>query len=423
MVTTPITQHKERNGFGKETTAFTPQASLIDIHLSRSPDFSGIEQVRVPDGAITARHNERHGQSKEGTFNGDVEAGVYLTGKNEVTADGVQVAESDVMTLLELMFGGMSRSKATLAKVAGAHDSVSVEVDSTSEMAVGQGIGVIDANGAEPTIVKPGGRITDITGDIVTFEKDIGFTIADADKVVGTATAYIVPATLAGRAGANHLATWRSEPGLDDEAVVQLVGCAFKPALAGLNLNENLELLFTIMATLVQNSGRDALTATLAGAISGDAPLVMGPRTKFFLQDYGTATETPGLHPSGVAIDPGIEVIRGLVSTSQADNAQGHWGYSTPVAVPTMEFTITPHDSEWDVDQKAGTFKVCGYWREGTEGRGIYFSMPRAELAVTPKPGTANEVRVTQLSLLGHEDVDAIGTTDLAKSPFSITLL
>lgn len=423
MVATPISMHLERAGFKKEAVAFTAETTFTDIHLSRSPDLSGLEQVRVEDGRITARHNERGGVSKEGTFNGDVEAGVYLTGKNEITADTVQVAESDLMILLGLMFGAVDRQNATTAKVAGAHNSTSVELNSSTNYAVGGIIGVTDADGSEPTIVKPGGRIIDITGDIATFEKDIGFTIADGDKVVGCATAYIVPSTLAGRAGANHLATWRFEKGLDNESVVQLVGCAMQPGLQGLNENENLELVFQVMASLVQNSGRDSLTASLAGAISGDAPLVMGPRTKFLLQDYGTKTETPALHPSGVALDPGLEVVRGKVSTSQVNNAQGQWGYSTNKARPTMEFTLTPHDADYDIDQKAGTFKVCGYWREGTEGRGIYFSMPRAELIVTPKLGTANEVLVHQMSILGHEDVDGIGTTDLAKSPFVIGLL
>jgi len=161
---------------------------------------------------------------------------------------------------------------------------------------------------------------------------------------------------------------------------------------------------------------------TWSGTTSGGSPLAWGPYTKFWFQDYGTTTATRAIHPSGLSIDPGVAVTSIPSGGSQTDNMQGIAGWSSGPANAKVGFTVTPHATDYDVDLQAGTFKALGIERRGAEGGSICFWFPRMEIEATPVLGTNGEVLAHQVQLVGHEDLDAIGTTDIIKSTILIGL-
>jgi hypothetical protein len=415
-------RHKFKAGFFQETTPGTGPSwptSCDLIYLAGYPDVSSVGETIIPDERTTARVSARAGYGVKGLRNTTASCSVYLTGKDETTADTVQVAETDLMKLLEHCFGGVSRQKATTAKVAGTHTTTQVELNSASEYVAGQLVGIIDADDTDsiPEVT----RIETIAGDIITFAHALGFTPADGDKVIGMATAYVDPDVLEDSNSSARQLSWIFDT-LTATGITELTGTKASPTIEGLEPNALVRLNLAINAARFKNVGDSVTDPTWAGSPSGNAPIAWGPRTKFQFQDYGTTTATNTIHISGLAIDPGIVVVPIPSGGEQTDNMPGLAGWSSGVVNATASFMVTPQASTYDTDLQAGTFKVFGTWRGNTEGSVVAFWMPRAEITATPVLSENGEVLATQVSLLAHEDLDAIGETDLIKSPILIGL-
>jgi len=418
------TRHKQRAAFVKEATAFAQesdwQANGTKVHLAAPADTSGVAQSLLKDERTTTRVAEMAGPSVKGLRNTTASASVYITGKDEVTSDTTQVAETSLMVLLEHCMGGVDRSNATTAAVGGSHSTTAVELTSSTNYAAGQMLGVIDA-GDTDSIVE-WARITDITADVATLDRALSFTPTDGDKVIGTATAYYDPDVLEDSNAANRQLSWWFEQGESATGFVELIGTKAGMSLEGFERDGLPRITLNINATYWTNSADGTTHPTWSGATTGQAPVAFGPRTKFFFQDYGTTTDTTTIHLSELSVDPALAPVPISAVTSQTDNAQGSAGWSQGPYNPTASFTITPHSDAYDTDLGADTFKVFGVFRRNVEGSSFCVWFPRAEISATPVLGANGEVLATQVTILGHEDLDAVGTTDIVKSPMVIGL-
>ena len=108
--------HPSQLGYFQETTSGTAPANAAAWasetrlkHIADSLDISGVKQQVVDD--MNAQVNIfGQNQKKKGLKNGfTVPFSLYATGTGATTADGSQVAEIDLMTVLDHCWGGLHR--------------------------------------------------------------------------------------------------------------------------------------------------------------------------------------------------------------------------------------------------------------------------------------------------------------------------
>lgn len=399
------------------------------IHVVGDVDLAH-EQTFHEDERSVDRIFERAGPMVGGLRNTGFTMPVYLTGKNEVTADTDAATETALARLLEHCMGAVTLGTSTTAKTSGSHSTTTVELTSTTGWAVGQVIGVIDADDNNSTVYLR--RIEDISSDIVTFDQALPFTPNDGDKIPATITITFDQDVLADSDGA-ALRTHSIfvQKGASATAVCEYLGGKAALSLSGLNRGElamaTLNYQFASFRTSADdgNNGddRDAISSTpsWSGTLHGAAPVAMGPNTKVYLYDYG-ATTADSVHASNIEINPGVEVTPIPTTTTATDNMEGLAGWSIGKPNPTASMQIVPHTDAYDTDLIAGTYKAFRLERPGGEGSAFCIGMPRCKVAATPKLDANGDVLATNIQLRGHEDTDSIGTTDLAKSPLYIGL-
>ena len=394
-----------------------------DVDLAPAQDL--LDDERSVD-----RIFERAGQKVKGLRNTPLSYSVYITGKDEVTADTSAATETALARLLEHCMGGITLGTSTTAKVAGSHSTTTIELTSTTGWAVGQVIGCIDADDSNSTVELR--RIESISGDIVTVDQAFSFTPTDGDKVPATITITFDQDVLEDSGGAaDRTHSIFVQKGASSTAVAEFLGCKAALSFTGLNRGELAQAVLSYQCASWRNSAdtgslgddRDAISSTPAwsGTLNGDAPISMGPRTKVYLYDYGTTTAA-SVNASNIEINPGVEVTPIPSTTSATNNMEGLAGWSIGKPAPTASMQIVPHSDSYDTDLQAGTYKAFRLERQGAEGSSFCIGMPRCEVSATPKLDANGDVLATNISLMAHEDADAIGTTDLAKSPMYIGL-
>lgn len=396
------------------------------IHCVGSLDVSSIEQQLLEDERSVNRLFERAGVMVKSLRNTSLSIPVYLTGKNSVTADTQSAAETASARLLEHCLGGISINKSTTAKVGGTHAAGSIELTSIDSYAVGQFIGVIDADDNQGTVHMR--RVKAIASDVVTFDRPLPFTPADGDKVPGCITIYCDQDVVEDSAGAaNRTHSIFVRKAASSAAVLELLGCKAALEIAGLNRGELPTATLAYQVATFRTSADDGTgdvsaissTPSFDGTLHGAAPISMGPRTKMYCQDYGSESAT-SQHLSNVEVSPGITVSPIETSTSAADNMEGLAGWSIDKPAPTASFQVVPHTQDFNTDLEAETFKNFMIERQDAEGKVLAISMLYCEVSSTPKLDANGNVLATNVTLRGHEAPDAVGTTDLAKTPLAI---
>jgi hypothetical protein len=370
---------------------------LIDINA---------EQTLLEDERTMGNLTESPGPKVLGLRKSSVTLGVYLTGTNATTAPGSQVSETALSRLLKHVLGGQSRGNATTAKVGGPHSTTSVSVTSTTNLAEGQVIGIVDADDGSAIVHVR--RVVALAGDLVTFDQALPFTPADGDKIVGAITHYFDESVLAASDGGagrtscifvrqGHAATY---------GIVEYRGAKGAGKLSGFGPGESprLEVEFQACSHRTPadtgSTGVSAISSTPAfsGTAHGIAPLV-----------------------SGLEIDLGVEVVPVDAATQDSDEMAGIAGYTCRAVRPTFTFAVTPHATELLADLQAGAYKAVRLEIQHTEGKTIAIGMPRCSLDMAPKVGANGEVLATMVTLRGHHDT--IDTTQLAKSPIYVGIL
>lgn len=423
-----VTRHKSRVAYFAETTPGTGpadwQASGTKIHLSAPPDVSGIEQTLLADERTVPRMNERAGPPVKGLRQTSMQVRTYWTGHGQ-TVVGAQVAATALGTLLEHCLGAVHRSSATTL-AAGGHTTTVINVAATTNISVGCLIGVRDDSDTDGKVAIR--RVTAIAALAVTLDEALPFTPVDGDDVVAGITAYIDPDVLEDSSGASgRTLSWVCDYLASNgaAAVVELLGTKAALSIDGFARNERPSIVLDVTAARFRNVGQDGLAApSWSGSPATLGPVVLGPRTKLWLQDYGATTQTTGLHLSSASWTVGVSVAPVEVITEQTAGMPGIGLFSTAPARPECEVTIVPWDDDYDVDLAASTptYKAIRVALESTEGKSIAIMFPRAQIMATPKIAQVGEVLGATVKLEAHEDADAIGTTDLAKSPILIGL-
>lgn len=423
-----VSKHKNRAAFFEETTAGTGpadwDASGNLIHLAAPFDVSGLAQVVAEDTRTVTRLTETAAGQVFGRKSGSqATVSAFLSGKDEVTSDTAQVAESNLMKLLEHAFGGMSRSYATDI-AAGSHSTTGFDVTSATGMAEGQLIGIIDADDTNSLV--EWAQIDTISGTSITVSRALSFTPAENDKVVGTATAYPDPDILeCSSDNSGTTLSWYLERGDDGDHLVEILGSKAMPSFDGL-ARDGMPVL-----NLAINAGKfttaESLTkTTFTGSPTGGAPVMLGPRTKLWLQDVGTTTATASIHLVSMSLNPGVAVAEIPAVTSQTDNLEGFAGYSTAMIAPTLEITITGDKTlftDFGSEDTTRTFKHLMLERRGPEGKSLCIYLPKCEITQVPNAFAENgEIVSYALTLRGHERTPSATGTSLNRSPLLIGL-
>lgn len=405
----------------------TYDASGSRIHTVGDIDLSAIEQEMLEDERNTDRIFEPAGLMQRSLRNVEQPIPCYLTGKGEVTADATQASVTKLSALFGRAWGGVKRGNSTTL-AGGGHTTTVINLTSTTNLEVGMGIGLINALDTRSLVEIR--RITAIAALAVTVDRAFTFTPADADKVVATITVFPDQDVLED-SGSAALITENLfiRKGGASGRVLELLGGKAAIAFSGLNRSE-LALLtqnfrFATYRTAADDGTGDVSaispTPAFSGTLLGFAPLQIGRDLNVYLDDVG-ATTIVCQHVSNFEFDPGISFVPIETSTTCIDNLEGMAGWTIERPTPNASMQITPHTTAFETDLQAGTFKNLLYERSAPEGFAFALMMPHAEVNTTPKLGLNDEVLAEDITLKAHEDLDSVGTTDVAKAPFLLVM-
>lgn len=396
------------------------------IHVVGNVDITGIAQTLLEDERSVDRIFERAGTMVKGLRNTSVTIPVYVTGKGEVTTGDATPTETALARLFEHGMGGISINDATTAKTAGSHSTDQVELTDSSSYSVGQFVAGVYASDTQARVWMR--RVKTKVSDVITFERPLAEAPADGDKIVGCITCFFDQDVLEDSGGAadrTHSIFMRKAG--SSTAVLELLGCKGAPSITGLNRGEIPQLQMEYQVATFRTSADDGTgdvstissTPSFNGTLHGSAPVSMGPRTKVYFDDYGSETAT-ARDASNLEVGMGVTVSPIETVTSSADNMEGLGGWTIGKPDPSVTFQITPHTQDFHVDLEGETYKNFMLERRAKEGNAFAISAMQCEVKATPKLSTNGDVLATDVELRCHEIPDAVGTTDIAKTPLAI---
>lgn len=329
--------------------------------------------------------------------------GVYATGSGAVTADGNQIAETDLMILLRHALGGLHRSNSTTL-AGGGHTTSIVNATSASNIVPGCLIAVESAAGSDPPVVR---RVLAVSTLAITLDEELPFTPIDGDVIHGMATAYIDEQILVDSDGAGgpYTLSWLIQKGLPAALENwQLHGSKLQLDNLTLPRGDLPVLNGTIFAASFLGPG-DAPSPSWSSAPTGSAPVAVGPRTEVQLGDYGD--DTPSHVQVGeISVNFGVPVVVTETTTEAQANMEGVACYATQPADTTITLGIVPMASSWRADFASDTMKFLRWSRRGNAGQIFALQFPHCELNAEPKRGVQNAVSRVDLELRAHPDQD-----------------
>lgn len=386
-----------------ETTFGTDPASwaangLPLYHDPASVDLSAVAREMVEDPRnvddIFAVHDKLHGLPT-----GALAASFPLHGTGAVTSAGDQVTQTELGKLLEHMMGGEDRTYSTLA---GAGNLTTTTFDPVVSTGLDSGsfLAIEDTDDA--------GRLHVVRAkawDGTTFTSDVAlpFTPAEDDVIHGCEVAYIDSAVLVDSGGGNYTRAWLVQKGLASSKECYLFrGC--KAEFASLTFDRGAPGMIGANIHYADVDGPDDQSeVTLATAVAGAAPIVIGGDATCWIEDLDTSTRTV-VKAASLTITPGIPVHPQETVTTPDANTPGLSGWTVGPADTLITLDIIPHGTTWWDEFQADTRKVLRYQTVGSAGNVVAVHISNAQIVETPKRGTASQLSTTQLVLRAHMD-------------------
>lgn len=329
---------------------------------------------------------------------------MYLHGLVSATTSGSQAAANALTSLLEHCFGGARRGYADEAATGGSHSTTAVEVGTVANFAVGDWIGLEDANGDVHLR-----QVVTIVGDVLNLHRALPFTPADEDPVHACTVIYPLESRLVDSSSGNYTLSWLVQKGLaGSTASWEALGCV--STVTGITLGRNAmpKLAFNTMVGSFRTP-EAAPSPSWSGTPYGAAGLPIGPRTKVFVQTEGTSTENT-LHCIDFSVEPGITRTRVETLTEKASGMPGTGLYSLDRTPCNISMSVAPLASSYWTDFEAGTLKHIQFERNAVAGKAWSLYFPKCE-AVTPAPGNYNQVLGNTLSFRALNDDGATTIT------------
>lgn len=372
-----------------------------------SLDLGPLKQTTIED-----ERSQENVQDFEQTILGikggvEIPFDVYLHGLETTTASGSTVVQNELSELWEHCLGGVHLSRSTVAT--GGTTTTAVLTDDT-DVAVGCHFGVMQ--GGRLYVVRV---IAHNAGtNTVTFDRALPNAVANGDVIHGAATHYFDEDVLNdSSAGPSTWSLLAFEGRGSAREWWEMNGC--KLYVESVTLNRNATPKAAIKAAVSSFQTPDDLSdVTWTSDPEGAAPLAVGPRTTFWMQDYGTNTTTTR-HALELSIKPGGKPFAIETITEQESGMPGIAAYGLTRDKTTASLKLLM-DQEGFEDFTAGQLKQIRWQRDGGPGRAIAFGMYRAEVSATPVVSEAGPSMGMDLELTALRNTDSVASTDLWRS-------
>ncbi len=397
-------------GTGPADAAAWVSDSVRVRHIMGTLDTAAFKQSTIED--ERSQENVQDEEPKILGIKGGVEFGheCYAHGLTAVAASGATVVQNELSEDLEHCMGGVHLSNATVA-TGGTNLTAILTADTAIEVGCYLCVVLPDFppyNFPRRVVAYNAGTNT------VTFDEVLPRAVAAPDVIHGCATHYfdedvLNDSSVGPTTRSHHLTQGR---GSDREYWVAN-GC--KTYIESIALPRNGAPKFIFKTKVASFYTPDELAdPTWVDAPDGDAPTAIGPRTRLFLQDYGTTTAASrhcidmAIKPGGApeACETGTEVQTGMPGIS-------HYGLARDKSTATFKTIL---DQGEFADFTAGTLKVMRWTRNGAAGAGFAVAFHRCEVRETPTPQAIGPSLGMELELHALRDTTVVATTDLWRS-------
>ena len=339
-----------------------------------------------------------------------------LPGSEAVTADTVQVTETEIMTILRHCLGATWRGYSTTAKTAGAHTGTAVELDANTGYDEGGFLGWAPAANPNAMEIR---RITDLTGDVATVDEAFSATPSDGDVISAVAAVHIKESILCNSDGAGGPFTfsWLIQKGGAGSGEIWEVNGS-KGMITAINITRN-----ELTSAEIQIAGSSLQDPTelsepsWTADPSGNAGVPVGPDGHAWLQDYGTPTAN-SINVNEIGIEVGVPAVRVPTVTEAQTGMEGTALFGTNPADTLITLNIVPWATGNLTDFTARTKKVFRWHKQGAPGSVFGIHASRCEIVESPARGTTDAVSSDRVVLRCHEDIanSAAGDADLWRS-------
>lgn len=312
------------------------------------------------------------------------------------TADTTQVAQTDLMEILEHCWGGQTRGTSTTC--AGGTALIPT-VASLTGIEEGQFVGFEDADDPGRVHIR---RVlaVNVGTKALTLDQGLPFVPANGDKAHGCAVTYLDEEVLEDSTAGDRTFAWRVERS-GPNAVYEWRGTKANLALSiARNAPPSIEL-----AVMAGDFAHETLTKeTWTQTPSGQAPLACGRDTKLFLQVYGTHTNVDR-HDANIAIETGVNITPIDADVEVDEGMEGRTGYTLGRGKTFATVTLVPQASSWETALQAGTFYKLRYSQIAQAGKAWAVHFSRVEIAETPKFALAQDAQATTVKFKAHPDL------------------
>lgn len=397
-------------------------------HLSF--DVSGVKQMIMKDPTLEGRALSTGKRKKiKGLRNCECSIGVKMHGTGSTTADGDQLAQTYLGTILKHTMGGSILGYSTT--VTGG-TSVIPELDSATGIVPGQVLWFEDTT--SPSLKNAGKlhprQVLSIDTLAVTLSEALPFTVAAGDVVHAANTLHLVETWLEDAVASGGTMMWWSqkvEAGTGGTDLLwQIEGSVASMSLAGLSRGELPSLNLAVQAANFKHGADDGLTNKTFTTFAGNAQLCMGIDVQCSIGVYGN-TAANYVDASTVAFEPGYTRTRVETTTENVDRFQGTASYTFTPGDTKFTITIPQFSNTWYANLADNTeFRITFYQPGDGSGPGKAWAImiPRAQLIETPMRADQNENHAVTLTFEAMEpdNVDHDANVELEKSVFLIAL-
>lgn len=401
-----------RLAFFEETTSGTPPADWVAsgnlVFTMDLPDITSLQQSLIEDSRSRIRVNKVFDKIKgvRSTATFPYTFGAFGHGQG-VIADGVKPTQTNHAKLMVNGLGGSRITESTFASVAGSHSTTTIELDDSTDYDAGDIIILIDQTALTVTYMR---RILSKSGDIVTFDEAVPFTIVDNDIVQGHLHQYVDESVLCDSSVGDDTLSYAILMGGTTPQAWQTVGSKNNITEVTISTNEQVTIAVDVMVgsfTEPQLFSAPAFTTSE----TGEAAIIAGLATKLFIQDFGTSTSVC-VDASEISITPGVVNARTEVVTECATGMEGIQGYHLEPADTIISVTRIPYDQTAHTELAAGTRKIVRYSNQLARGSGWGFMCPNCEINATPVKGEAGNRLAQVIEFRAHEDEDNAAAPD-----------
>lgn len=427
------TIHENWLGFSAESTVCQPvadpaaSATWIE-HITF--DTAGIKQAMIDDMTLETRAfavGTRH--VRKGLRNGQISATLKLHGTGVETADGVQVAQTYIGSILGHCMGGVHRGTSHLVV-----DGTATEVELAAVTGIIPGCMLAFEDTTSPTEQyegKPQPRrviAVDAGTKVVTLSEELPFVPAAGDIAHPCITPYLVSSVLKNAVAGPTTYHWyikKAESNTD--LLYTLEGSVASMKIENIGRGQLPTIGLDVMFANFRHGAGDGLDTSWAPTtFVGHAQLAMGLDAQVAISEYGDDTYNP-LDANNATFEPGFTRVRVETQTEKIDRFQGTATYSFAPGMTKFTCTVTPYDIEWYNGLAAEKEYRISLFQPGDgtgAGKGWVLHMGRAQLVNTPARVDMNENHAVTLEFRAMEPDDCTGgsNVNLEKTRFTLAI-